>query len=173
MSDVYSEFLDDTMTLTIRNDDHEWTRDYTVEQLEAMDSLIVRDDYAVLELGTCEGIDLWGLVLQEAGEVPGIDQPVSVTAYASDGYKNDLLSVFAMDGLEQGVLDPEGQRKKIIIAYAINGAPLVDEESHEGYTGTAGNSSGPLRIIAETVQGASVKYFNKLVVTVPGSGPIG
>ena len=46
---------------------------------------------------------------------------------ASDGYKNDLLSVFAMDGLEQGVLDPEGQRKKIIIAYAINGAPLVDE----------------------------------------------
>lgn len=173
MSDVYSEFLDDTMTLTIRNDDHEWTRDYTVEQLEAMDSLIVRDDYAVLELGTCEGIDLWGLVLQEAGDVPGIDQPVSVTAYASDGYKNDLLSVFAMDGLEQGVLDPEGQRKKIIIAYAINGAPLVDEESHEGYTGTAGNSSGPLRIIAETVQGASVKYFNKLVVTVPGSGPIG
>ena len=173
MSDVYSEFLDDTMTLTIRNDDHEWTRDYTVEQLEAMDNLIVRDDYAVLELGTCEGIDLWGLVLQEAGDVPGIDQPVSVTAYASDGYKNDLLSVFAMDGLEQGVLDPEGQRKKIIIAYAINGAPLVDEESHEGYTGTAGNSSGPLRIIAETVQGASVKYFNKLVVTVPGSGPIG
>lgn len=172
MSDVYSEFLDDTMTLTIRNDDHEWIRDYTVAQLEEMDSLIVRDDYAVLELGVCEGVDLWGLVRQEAGDVAGIDQPVSVTVYASDGYKNDLLSVFSLDGLEQGVLDPEGQRKKIIIAYAINGAPLVDEESHEGYTGAAGNSSGPLRIIAETVQGASVKYFNKLVVTVPGSGPI-
>lgn len=172
MSDMYAEFLDYEMTLTVRNDDSEWTKTYTVEELEAMEDLIVRDDYDVLELGACEGIDLWGLVMQEAGAIPGIEDPISVTAYASDGYKNDLLSVFAMDGLQQGVVNADGLRKKIIIAYAFNGVPLVDEESHEGYTGMAGNSSGPLRLVTETVQGASVKYFQKLVVTIDGSGPI-
>ena len=48
----------------------------------------------------------------------------------------------------------------------------MDSESHEGYTGLAGNTAGPLRVIAETNQGASVKYVNKLVVTIPGSGKI-
>ena len=48
----------------------------------------------------------------------------------------------------------------------------MDSESHEGYTGLAGNTAGPLRVIAETNQGASVKYVNNLVVTIPGSGKI-
>ena len=57
MSDVYSEFLDYEMTFTIRNDDHEWTHNFTVAQLESLTDLIVREEYAVLEIGTCEGID--------------------------------------------------------------------------------------------------------------------
>ena len=107
-----------------------------------------------------------------AGNVPGIEDPISITAYASNGYKNDLLSLFYKEGFELGVLDANGDRKPLIIAYALNGYPIVDSENHEGYTGIAGNTAGPLRVIAETVQGASVKYFQKLVVTIPGSGPI-
>ena len=68
--------------------------------------------------------------------------------------------------------DENGDRKPLILAYAFNGYPLVDSESHEGYTGLAGNTDGPLRVVAETNQGASVKYANKLVVTIPGSGKI-
>lgn len=172
MSDIYSEFLDYEMTLTIKNDDSEWTHNFTVGQLEMLEDLIVRDEYSVLDIGTCEGIDIWKFIQLIAGDVPGVDDPVAVTVYASDGYKNDLLSVFFREGLVNGVSGDTGEPKKLMIAYALNGYPLVDEESHEGYTGLAGNSSGPLRVVAETNQGASVKYFNKLVVTISGSGPI-
>ena len=172
MSDIYSEFLDDTFTLTVKNDDSEWTHDFSVAQLESLPGIRVRDKYSVLDIGECEGVDIWKFVKLFAGDVPGIDKPVSVTAYASDGYKNDLLSVFYMDGLENGVEDENGDRKALILAYAVNGYPLVDSESHEGYTGLARNAFGPLRVVAETNQGASVKYANKLVVTLPGSGKI-
>ncbi len=172
MSDVFSEFLDTEFTFTVKNDDSEWSQVFTLRQLESLKGIIVRDTYSVLELGECEGIDIWKFIELIAGDVDGIGNPVSVTAYASDGYKNDLLSVFYMDGLVNGVEDENGDRKTLILAYAIKGYPLVDSESHEGYTGLAGNTDGPLRVVAETNQGASVKYVTKLVVTVPGSGAI-
>ena len=172
MSDVYSEFLEYPMTLTVRNDEHECSREFTAAELEALEELVVRDDYSVLEIGTCEGIDLWEFAKSIAGDVPGMDAPVSVTVYAEDGYKNDLLSVVYMDGLENGVVDASGNRKSVIICYAVNGLPCVNSENHEGYTGLAGNMGGPLRIVVENVQGASVKYFNKLVITVPGTDEI-
>lgn len=172
MSDIYEEFLDDEMTLVIKNDASEWSYTFTVEQLESLKEIIVRDEYSVLDIGTCEGVDIWKLIQMFAGDVEGIDDPISITAYAADGYKNDLLSVFYKQGFEEGVSDENGAKKKLIIAYAINGYPLVDTESHEGYTGMAGNAYGPLRVIAETNQGASVKQVNKLVVTLPGDGEI-
>ena len=169
MSDIYAEFLDYELTLVIKNDAEEWSHAFTVEQLESLQEIIVRDEYSVLDIGTCEGVDIWKFIQLVAGDVPGIDDPISITVYAADGYKNDLLSVFYKEGFELGVADDNGDRKKLIIAYAINGYPLVDSESHEGYTGLAGNGYGPLRAIAETNQGASVKQVNKLVVTIPGS----
>ncbi len=48
--------------------------------------------------------------------------------------------------------DENGDLKKLILAYAVNGCRLVDSESHEGYTGLAGNFAGPLRVIAEAKQ---------------------
>ena len=172
MSDIYSEFLGFEFTLTVKNDDSEWSHVFTLEKLESMTDLIVRESYSVLDIGECEGLDIWKFVKRFAGGVPGLESPVAVTVYASDGYKNDLLSVFYKEGLELGIADGDGNRKPLIIAYAVNGLPLVDSESHEGYTGLAGNTSGPLRVIAETNQGASVKYVSKLVVTLPGSGAL-
>lgn len=172
MSDVYSEFLAYPITLTVRNDEHECSREFTAVELEAMEALVVRDDYSVLEIGTCEGIDLWDFAKSIVGDIPGMEAPISVTVYAEDGYKNDLLSVVYMDGLENGVVDASGNRKSVIICYAVNGLPCVNSENHEGYTGLAGNMGGPLRIVVENVQGASVKYFNKLVITLPGSDEI-
>lgn len=172
MSDVYSEFLDDEFTFTVKNDDSEWSQGFTVAQLETLSGIRVRDTYSVLDIGECEGINIWQFVKLIAGKAKGVDNPVSVTVYATDGYKNDLLSVLYMDGLVNGVEDESGDRKALILAYAVNGYPLVDSESHEGYTGLAKNADGPLRVVAETNQGASVKYANKLVVTIPGSGKI-
>lgn len=172
MGGIYEEFLDYEFNFTVRNDDSEWSRIFTVGELELMSDLVVRDTYTVLDIGECEGIDIWKFVKKIAGSIEGIDDPVSVTVYAEDGYKNDLLSVFYKEGLELGVASELGERKALIISYAINGLPLVNDESHEGYTGLASNMGGPLRTVAETVQGACVKYINKLVVTIPGSGPI-
>lgn len=171
-SDVYSDFLLYKFDFVIKNDTNEWKHTFTVEELEAITSCIERTDYSVLELGTCEGINLWKLVQYVAGDVAGINDPISVTAYAEDGYSKDYLSIFYMEGLENGVLDAAGVRKPIIIAYAIAGYPIVDTEDHEGYTGMAGNCDGPLRFICETNQGASIKYAQKLVITINGSGPI-
>jgi len=137
-----------------------------------LEDLIVRQAYNVLELGTCEGLDLWKFVKEFAGDVPGIDQPISVTTYAEDGYKNDLLSNVYLEGLTQGVLNDSGERVPVIISYAFNGIPLVDDADHPGYTGLAGNAGGPLRTVVENIQGASLKTFNKLVVTVPGTDEI-
>lgn len=172
MSDMFSEFRDAEFTLTLRNDDSEWTHVFTVAELEQLKQVIVRDTYTVLDIGECEGLDLWKFVKLIVKEQADLRKPVAVTVYASDGYKNDLLSVFYQEGLELGVLDADGNRKPILICYAVNGYPLVDSEEHEGYTGLAGNTAGPLRCVAETVQGASVKYLTKLVVTLPGTGAL-
>ena len=172
MSDVYEEFLDAPFTLVVKNDENERSVDFTLEQLESMKELIVREDYTVLDLGQCEGLDIWKLICRVADSVPGIDDPVSITAYAADGYKHDLLSAFSIEGFRLGVPDENGERKPLLLCYAINGYPLVDSENHEGYTGLAGNGAGPLRVVAETNQGGSVKYCTKIVVTLKGTDAI-
>ena len=172
MSDVYEEFLDDTFTFTVKNDANEWSRDFTVKELESLKDLIVRAKYTVLDVGECEGLDVWKFIQKFAGDVPGIDEPISITVYADDGYKNDVLSVVYLDGFQKGVATETGDRLPVLLCYAINGYPNVDDENHAGYTGMAGNTAGPLRAIVEGTQGASVKYCVKLVVTVPGDGPI-
>ncbi len=169
MSDVFSEFLDYEFTLTLKNEENEWSHVFKLSELEQMKQLILRDDYTVLDIGTCEGLDLWKFVKYVAKDQVDLLNPVSVTAYAIDGYKNDLLANFYMDGLENGVVAADGSRKPILLCYAVNGYPLVDDEGNEGYTGIAGNTAGPLRCVAENVQGASVKYLSKLVVTLPGT----
>lgn len=172
MSDVYEEFLDDTFTFTVKNDENEWTHDFTVKELESLKEMIVRAKYTVLDIGECEGLDMWKFIQKFAGDVPGIDDPVAITVYANDGYKNDILSVVYKEGFEKGVATEKGDRLPVMLCYAINGYPNVDDENHAGYTGLAGNTAGPLRAVVEGTQGASVKYCVKLVVTVAGSDPI-
>ncbi|MDL2235328.1 hypothetical protein LJC07_04140 [Christensenellaceae bacterium OttesenSCG-928-L17] len=172
MSDVYEEFLKYGFTFTVKNDDSEWSHVFTLDELEAMSDLIVRERYSVLEIGECEGLTLWKFIQKFAGSVEGIQDPIAINVYAADGYKNDLLSVFYKEGFTLGVADEDGNRKPLLLAYAVNGCPLVDSESHAGYTGLAGNTAGPLRVVAEGNQGASVKYVNKLVVTIAGAGEI-
>lgn len=172
MSDVYEEFLSSPFTFTVKNDSSEWSREFTVAELESLKGIIFRGRYTVLDVGECEGIDAWKFIKTFAGDVPGIDDPISIAFYADDGYKNDVLSVVYKEGFEKGIATDTGERLPVLICYAINGYPVVDSENHAGYTGLAGNSSGPLRVIVEGTQGASVKYCVKLVVTVPGDGPI-
>ncbi len=163
MSDVYSDFLDSKFTISIKNDSDEIVKEYTVKELEDMKDFIIRDNYYVLNIGECEGLDIYRFIKS----IYDINKQnlISITFYAEDGYKNDVLSVVGLDALERGI-EIDGQNKKVLLCYAINGYPLVNDEMHEGYTGLAKNTDGPLRLIVENVQGASVKKCNKVVVTV-------
>lgn len=171
-NDIYSDFLSYEFEVVVKNDTNEWSKKLTLRELEEMEDCVTRSDYTVLDLGTCEGIDIWKLVKAVAGDIPGVDNPVAVTGFANDGYSKDFLSIFYEDGVKNGVPDANGNRKPILLCYAIGGYPLVDSEDHEGYTSLVGNAFGPLRFITETNQGASIKYASKLVVTISGSGEI-
>ena len=172
MSDVFSEFLGSTFTLSFRNDEHQQDISFTAAELEAMDDIIVRDKYTVLDIGECEGLDVWKLIRKVAGDDVDPKKAVSITAFASDGYSNDLLANCYLSAFTDGIPSEAGGNKTIILAYAVNGYPLVDTENHEGYTGMAKNCDGPLRIVVEGFQGGSIKYCNKIVVTLPGNDEI-
>ena len=163
MSDVYNDFLDRKFTLSIKNEEDEIVKELSLKEIENMQDLIIRDKYYVLNIGECEGIDIFRLIKNNYDVSKS--NLISVTFYAEDGYKNDVLSVVGYDALEKGI-EIDGENKKVLLCYAINGYPLVDNENHEGYTGLAKNTDGPMRLIVENVQGASVKKCNKVVVTV-------
>ena len=169
MSDVFSEFLDYEFTLSFKNDKNEAKVVLKASELEAMEDIIVRDSYTVLDIGECEGIDIWKLIKKYAGDGVDLSNPVSITAYAEDGYKNDLLANCYLKGFTDGIEGNDGF-KRIILSYACKGYPLVNNENHEGYTGLAKNSDGPLRVVVENFQGGSIKACNKIIVTLPGEG---
>ena len=172
MSDVYSEFLSSEFTLSFKNDEHRQDVTFTIAQLEAMEDIILRDNYTVLDIGECEGLDVWKLIKKTCGDKIDPSKAISITAYASDGYSNDLLANCYLSAFTDGIPSEAGGNKAIILAYAIKGYPLVDTENHEGYTGLAKNCDGPLRIVVEGFQGGSIKYCNRIVVTLPGNEEI-
>ena len=163
--ELYTEFLDSTFTITIKKGDVEKSKVFTLKEIEAMTDIVERTEYTVLDLGACEGVNIWKLVLNTFGSEYDLSNPISVNAYATDGYSKDLLSIFSMEALEKGIVSADGSKKPIILCYAIQGYPLVLDENDEGYTGLVANADGPMRFITETNQGASLKWANKLVVT--------
>ena len=173
VSDIYSQYLDYELELVVKNSDNQWTKKYTLKELEEMDGIISRNEYSVISQATHEGVDLWKFVNKVAGGITGINDPVAVKCFASDGYSSDILSSFGMDQLKNGVIDGAGDRKPIIMAYATNGYPLVPDEKSDGYSGAAGgNAYGPLRIYTEMTSGTCLKNLKKVEVTIPGSGSI-
>lgn len=163
-SDLYTGFLDEPFTVTVKSGSAEKSYEFTLKELEGMSDLVERLDYSVLDFGTCEGINFWKLVKTVAGFDFDLSNPVSVSACASDNYSKDFLSIFSMDALENGILAADGSRKPIIICYAIQGYPLVFDENDEGYSGLVSNNNGPMRFLTETNQGASIKHASKIVV---------
>ena len=62
----------------------------------------------------------------------------------------------------EGVLNSKGELKKIIFAYAVDGYPLVPNESDVGYINN--NAYGPLRLIIEESKSMWVKWTDCIVV---------
>lgn len=170
-SDIYKQYLNEPFQLQVVDSNNSilFDQNYSMEQLEAMTSLVERQNITWVGTQEWEGINLWDLVLQEAGSISGVADPTSITAYASDGFNKELRSIFGMDALENGIKDGE-LRIPIILGYAVSGYPLVPDNNSDGYTGLVDNDGGPLRLMTHGNQGACLSDTVKVVVKAGAGG---
>lgn len=159
MSPTYSQYLD-TNSLEIEGTALAKPVKFTLRELEAMDDIILRDNYSYIGEHQHEGLDIWKLLSQKSGLKIGVEL-TSVKVVASDGFSRDILSVFGRDALEKGIADGL-DRKIIMLSYAANGVPLVTDTNSDGYT--SGNDGGPIRMITHLNQGSCLKNVVKIVV---------
>ena len=170
-SEVFKQYRDETVQLVINDKDNKnlFDKTYTVGEIEDNTSLVERIVATVVQEYTWEGINFWRWIKQEAGSVEGLDDPVTVSVIAADGFSQELRARFGIEGLETGIKDGTNY-VPIILAYGVGGYPLViGDKSHsngEGYDAVAGNNGGPLRLITHNSQGTSLTYVTKIVITV-------
>ncbi len=169
ISPVYQQYLNEKYLLKVVDGadgkKELFSKTYSLAQLEAMESLILRDDYTYVGTNTEEGLDLWKFIKQEAAAVSSIDAPSQVNVVAGDGFSRDLISLFGADALKNGIIDGTA-RKIIVMSYASNAKPLVPSTSSEGYV--SNNDGGPLRLITQNNQGACLKNLRTIEVVVNG-----
>ena len=194
LSPEYAGLLESSFEVVIANDENEWSHSFTIDELEQYTDVIFRDRYTVMDIGQCEGLDLWkfikqlcgydpadpayvpaaaaGELLTAAAPVEGLSEVESITLSAPDGYEVELVSIFLRENVEKGITADDGRILPILLCYGTRGYPLVERSVDEGYVEEADNAYGPLRIITEKSSQASMKNCVKLVVKVPGSGEL-
>lgn len=194
MAPEYESYKNSVFEITISNNGNEWTRSFTVGELEQYTDCVYRGKYSVMEIGWCEGLDIWKLVKQICGydpqaagyvaakntegvlcassPVPGLDQATSLKLGAPDGYEIDLISTFLLSNVEQGITADDGRRLPMLLCYGIKGWALTDKNTDSAYVEEAGNCDGPLRIITEKSSQTSMKHCVKMTVKIPGEGAL-
>ena len=124
---------------------------FTLRQIEAMTEYAVRDTYTGDGIREMQGIVLWDLINNVVGLKEDVEVP-SIRVFSGQNYNQILRS---NEQVVNGVLNSQGQTKKIILAYAADGYPLVPDESSIGYVNN--NAYGPLRLIIEESKSMWVK----------------
>ncbi|MBV1757101.1 MAG: S-layer homology domain-containing protein [Dethiosulfatibacter sp.] len=154
---VYKDYLD-TPVLRVTGSQVKEPMTFTLRQVESMIEFGVRDIYTGDGVHEFEGIVLWDLISEFVGLEEGVETP-NIRVFAGQNYNQILRSP---DQVINGVLNSQGNLKKIILAYAINGHPLVPNEGSVGYTNN--NAYGPLRLIMEESKSMWVKWVDCIVV---------
>lgn len=91
----------------------------------------------------------------------GIKTPAGITVIGQDGYKKEIPVDDVWNGIDSRY--QEGQHRDIILAYSIDGVPLVPTKKSEGYNGS--NGFGPLRLIVENQVSGWVKNVKEISVS--------
>jgi fibronectin type 3 domain-containing protein len=175
VNDIFKTYLNDTFTVRIQNADNSssYTKVYTVAELEAMSDLIVNDEFTWIGIQQHEGLNLWELIQKTEPSLTDDTALSSVNVY--DGtFTKDVLSIFGKTALQNGITDSANPEilKPIILAYSQNGLPLVATTTSDGYSETAGNTGGPLRLITHENQGACVRNADGVTVVLSGTGSV-
>ena len=156
-SALYEDYLD-MPVLRVTGSQVKEARTFTLRQIEAMTEHAVRDTYTGDGIREMQGIVLWNLIKDVVGLKEDVGVP-SIRVFAGQNY-NQILRSFVQ--VENGVLNSQGQNKKIILAYAADAYPLVPEESSIGYVNN--NAYGPLRLVIEESKSMWVKWVDCIVV---------
>lgn len=174
-SEIFAQYLDSKFTLKVidAGENVLFEKDYTVGEMESMTDLIEREEITSTAVNVWEGLNLWGFVSQETKDVPGMDDIITFNVYAEDGFNKDILSIFGMDQIQNGIKDGD-RRIPIILGYAMDGYPLSSggkgEAAGEGYDSTIGNNGGPIRMMTHGNQGACLQETNKIIIKVNNKG---
>ena len=134
---------------------------FTLREIEDMLEHAVRDIYTGDGVRTFEGIVLWDLIKDKVGLKEGVEAP-SIRVFSGQNFNKILQN---SGQVINGVLNSKKETKQIILAYAVDGYPLVPNESDLGYVNN--NAYGPLRLIVEENKSMWVKWVDCIVV---GSG---
>ena len=131
----------------------------SLADLEAMTEGTVREFYAASAgRNAYEGVTLPYLVSLYLAD--GLEAPTSVTVRAADGYTKTLDAAAVLNGMDS--FYQPGKHRDLLLAWAIDGSPLVTGETSPGYDGT--NAFGPIRLIAENTISLWVKNVSEIII---------
>ncbi|MDO4581904.1 MAG: S-layer homology domain-containing protein [Bacillota bacterium] len=134
----------------------------TLSELEAATELIVRDYFAASAgRNIYEGLKLNELIKLYLAE--GVEAPGAVTVISGDGYAAALDLHDLANGVVSGY--QPGLTRPLLLAYAIDGAPLVETAQDPLYNG--GNAYGPLRLVVENTISKWVKDVELILIGEP------
>lgn len=151
----YDEYLD-MPVLRITGSQVKEPMTFTLRQLESMTA--IRDVYSGDGTREYEGIVLWDIISNAVGLKDNVEAP-SIRVFSGKNYNQVLRS---NDQVVNGVVNSSGDIKKIILAYAVEGYPLVPNEGSQGYVNN--NAYGPLRLLVEESKSMWVKWVDCIVV---------
>lgn len=133
-------------------------KNYTLAELEEA-TYTVRDSFAASNgINAYQGIILRELIKENLKD--GIDRPGRITVIGKDGYKTELDVGDVFEGVESKY--QPGEHRDIIIAYSIDGTPLVKNEKSSGFNGE--NGFGPMRLVVENQTSKWVKSVAEIKV---------
>ena len=144
-------------TLKVSGSGVKETREYTLAELEKKQS--IKDSFGASNgISGYQGVILRELVKENLKD--GIDKPGSITVTGKDGYSTTLDVNDVMNGIESKY--QQGEKRDVIIAYSVNGAPLVADEKANGFNGE--NGFGPMRLVVENQVSKWVKSVREIKI---------
>lgn len=152
----YNEYLNNTLTIT--GPEAKGKKTYTLKELEQLNgNYIVKDSFGASG-GTngYEGVILKAIINENLKS--GVKKPSKITIVGKDGYKTALSVTDVYKGIESKY--QKGQHRDVILAYSIDGVPMVSDQDSEGYTGN--NAFGPLKLIVENQISKWVKNVTEI-----------
>ena len=131
----------------------------SLAELEGMKDALVREYYAASAgRNAYEGAAL-RLVLAKYLRY-GLTEPQKITVKAADGFSKEIPVAAVMQGVDS--FYQPGQHRDVLLAWAVDGSPLVPSADSEGYDGK--NAYGPLRLVVENTISMWVKSVTEIVL---------